>query len=88
MSFYNADLATDLFNCLLLVSQLSVNDLPVCLSMNCQVMVCYCGGQNYYTPAENYWGIIFRAIQVIAGTNYLYHYLPNIFGELFFGPSR
>ena len=33
-------------------------------------------------PAENSWGIIFRAIQVISGNNYLYHYLPNIFGNL------
>ena len=33
-------------------------------------------------PAENSWGIIFRAIQVISGNNYLSHYLPNIFGNL------
>ena len=45
----------------------------------------YCWGQNYYTPAENYWGIIFRAIQVISGNNYLYHYLPKILGNYFSG---
>ena len=39
----------------------------------------YHGCQNYYLPAENYWGSIFG----ISGNNYLGHYLSEILGIIF-----